>query len=424
MKEGYKKTEFGEIPIDWEVRKLDEFSISSSYGPRFSAELYDENGNCRVIRGTDVIENGKVDYEGIPYANISNEVLEKHRLIENDFVVITTADCGVSFVFDTRGVFMPSAYMVRIRFNDKINPYFVNKFFSTKIIKRQVEKHIRKGTIANLPGSDLLKFKICIPPILEQKKIVEILSTVDSLIKETDKLIEKTDELKKELMKRLLTKGIGHKDFKMTEIGEIPLEWRVTELQSLYGENIRDFGSFSTTKLIEYVKSGIPYLRSENFRGNRIVLDTISYITDEVDLLLDKSYVNKGNILFTKIGNIGCAYLYNGELGERCNSNATIAKISIDNEKCDSQYIVYYLVSTQCKKQYVGSIISTPPRINMGEINKLKIALPNLKEQKQIASILSSVDFQIEEYENKKAKLEELKKGLIQQLLTGKIRIK
>ena len=87
MKEVYKKTELGQIPIDWDVKELEEFSISSLYGPRFSAELYDESGNCRIIRGTDVIANGKVDYGGIPHASIPNEVLEKHRLIKNDFVI-------------------------------------------------------------------------------------------------------------------------------------------------------------------------------------------------------------------------------------------------------------------------------------------------------------------------------------------------
>ena len=220
-----------------------------------------------------------------------------------------------------------------------------------------------------------------------------------------------------------MTKGIGHTKFKNTEIGEIPEEWEIKELSELYSENIRDFGSFSTTKLIEYVEEGIPYLRAENFRENKIVLNSVSYITEEVDKLLDKSYVYDGNILFTKIGNIGCATVYRGELGTRCNSNATIAKIKIDENIYDSNYIVYFLNSLQCKKQYIGSIISTPPRINMGEISKFKIAIPKLYEQTKIASILLKVDSKIEEYENKKIMFEELKKGLMQQLLTGKTRI-
>ncbi|MDU4882587.1 restriction endonuclease subunit S [uncultured Clostridium sp.] len=201
----FKKTEIGEIPDEWEVKSLDDFNISNSYGPRFSSDLYDECGNCKVIRGTDVIRNGKVQYKGIPYANIDNQILETHKLIKNDFVVVTTADCGMSFVFNDNGTYMPSAYMVRIRFNDNINPYFVNKFFETKVIRRQVEQHIRKGTIANLPGSDLLKFKIYVPSLLEQEKIVSILSEVDKKIEEYENKKQKLEELKKGLMQQLLT---------------------------------------------------------------------------------------------------------------------------------------------------------------------------------------------------------------------------
>ena len=206
--------------------------------------------------------------------------------------------------------------------------------------------------------------------------------------------------------------------YKMTELGEIPNEWKIKELKDLYTENIRDFGSFSTTKLIEYVDSGIPYLRSENFRENKLIFNSISYITDEVDKILDKSYVYKGNILFTKIGNIGCATVYRGELGERCNSNATIAKIKIDEKLYNPIFVMYFLNSVQCKKQYIGSIVSTPPRINMGEINKLKVFIPRIEEQEKIAEVLSTVDEQIENTEKLIQKNQELKKGLMQQLLT------
>ncbi|NGT90395.1 restriction endonuclease subunit S [Clostridium perfringens] len=210
----------------------------------------------------------------------------------------------------------------------------------------------------------------------------------------------------------------ARKGYKMTELGEIPNEWKIKELKDLYTENIRDFGSFSTTKLIEYVDSGIPYLRSENFRENKLIFNSISYITDEVDKILDKSYVYKGNILFTKIGNIGCATVYRGELGERCNSNATIAKIKIDEKLYNPIFVMYFLNSVQCKKQYIGSIVSTPPRINMGEINKLKVFIPRIEEQEKIAEVLSTVDEQIENTEKLIQKNQELKKGLMQQLLT------
>jgi len=280
------------------------------------------------------------------------------------------------------------------------------------------------STFPNISRDDLHSVLIPTPTLKEQQKIASILSCIDEQIEINDNLIEKTKELKKGLMQKLLTKGVGHEKFKNTEIGRIPDEWEVKTLKNLYTENIRDFGSFSTTKLIEYVDSGVPYLRSENFRENRLLINSISYITKDVDELLDKSYVYTGNILFTKIGNIGCACVYKGQLGERCNSNAAIAKMKLDENRTNLEYIVYFLNSTLCKKQYIGSIVSTPPRINMGEISNFKILLPPLQEQQKIASILSSVDEKIDQYQSKKEKLEELKKGLMQKLLTGKVRVR
>lgn len=424
MKEGYKKTELGWIPETWNVCTLSEISLGKGqYGIGASATEY-VDGKPRYLRITDIGDSSNIlnnDIKGLDDKNCNDYLLS-----EGDIVFARTGNTtGKSYVYDRNdGELVYAGFLIKFKINNKIADHrFIKYIIQSKRYWDWVNVMSTRSGQPGINSNEYGLLKIQIPSLDEQKKISDVLSRVDLQIEDTDKIIEKTKELKKGLMQRLLTKGIGHKEFKKSEVGEIPLEWKVIELQDLYVENIRDFGSFSTTKLIEYVESGIPYLRSENFRGNKIVLNNISYITDEVDLLLDKSYVNKGNILFTKIGNIGCAYWYNGELGERCNSNATIAKISIDNEKYDPQYIVYYLVSTQCRKQYVGSIISTPPRINMGEINKLKIALPNLQEQRQIANILSSIDTQIEEYENEKIRLEELKKGLMQQLLTGKIRV-
>lgn len=388
-------TELGEIPNEWEVKTLNEFIISNSYGPRFSAELYDENGNCRVIRGTDVIINGKVNYEGIPYANIENDVLEKHKLIKGDLVVVTTADCGVSFVFNDEGTFIPSAYMVRLRFNDKINPCFVNKFFDTKIIKKQVEQHIRKGTIANLPGSDLLNFKIIVPTILEQKKIASILSTVDEQIDNVDALIEKNKELKKGLMQTLLTKGIGHTRFKKTEIGEIPEEWEVKKLGDIFKLSSGNF--LSQKNIVEgcypvYGGNGVNGYHNEYmFQESKLVIGRVGAKCGCVCLSQSKAWITD-NALY----------------------------ISEKMKEFDDKYM-YYLLDSINLNSYANQ--NAQPVISGQKIYGIYVAFPNINEQIKITKILSQIDEKIEEYENKKQKLEELKKGLMQKLLTGSIRV-
>jgi type I restriction enzyme S subunit len=197
----------------------------------------------------------------------------------------------------------------------------------------------------------------------------------------------------------------------------IPEDWEWEKIQNLTACPIRDFGSFSTTKLIEFLHLGVPFIKSESVKKGTIDFSSVSYISEDVHKLLDKSYVNAGDILFTKIGAIGRAALYNGELGV-CNSNAATAKITIDSKKADSKYVTYQLVGERVTREFEKSIISTPPRINLGEINSMKIECPPLLEQQKIAAILTSVDNVIEKTEAQIRKLQDLKKGMMQELLT------
>lgn len=417
-------TEIGEIPSEWQVRKLGEITIGKGeYGIGASATEYIE-GKPRYLRITDIGDSCRLLFNEIK--GLDDADYEKYILKEGDIVFARTGNTtGKGYVYNREhGELVYAGFLIKYSIDNNIAKHnFIKYVIQSKRYWDWVNIMSTRSGQPGINSNEYSSFIVQLPPLKEQEKIASILSTVDEQIDNVDALIEKNKELKKGLMQTLLTKGIGHTKFKKTQIGEIPEEWEIKELSELYSENIRDFGSFSTTKLIEYVEEGIPYLRAENFRENKIVLNSVSYITEEVDKLLDKSYVYDGNILFTKIGNIGCATVYRGELGTRCNSNATIAKIKIDENIYDSNYIVYFLNSLQCKKQYIGSIISTPPRINMGEISKFKIAIPKLYEQTKIASILLKVDSKIEEYENKKIMFEELKKGLMQQLLTGKTRI-
>ncbi len=197
----------------------------------------------------------------------------------------------------------------------------------------------------------------------------------------------------------------------------VPAEWTFDRIDTLLARRIRDFGSFSTTKLITFLDSGIPFIKSESVKQGTINFKSVSYIAKDVHEALDKSYVNPGDILFTKIGAIGRAALYKGELGV-CNSNAATAKITIDGKKANSQFVTYQLVSERVSREFEKSIVSTPPRINLGDINAMKIELPPLPEQKKIAAILTSVDEVIEKTQAQIDKLKDLKTGMMQELLT------
>ncbi|MGJ5646452.1 restriction endonuclease subunit S [Morganella morganii] len=206
-------------------------------------------------------------------------------------------------------------------------------------------------------------------------------------------------------------------------VGEIPQDWQYIDFCELYSKPIRDFGSFSSTKLITFLDDGIPFIKSEMIKEGAIDWTNTYYISEEVHKALNKSYVKSNTILFSKIGSaLGKAVVYEGEYGE-CNSNAAVAKIMLDSEKADKYFYTYLLNNPIAKRQFVRLIISLLPRINLSDINSLIFPCPPLSEQRKIAKILSTWDKAISTTERLIDNSKQQKKALMQQLLTGKKRL-
>jgi len=202
----YKESALGWIPKEWNCEQLDEYITFKMYGPRFSAKDYNKQGNVKTIRGMDFTKNGEILYDQAPIALLPKNLVKAHELQERDVIVVTTADCGITAVFRDQGFpYIPSAYTVKYKFNEKMNPYFFKFQMETYAAMAQVEKYIRKGTLANLPGSDLLNFWMNIPKEEEQIKIVERLERVNSKIAIEKQTLLKQMQLKQGLMQDLLT---------------------------------------------------------------------------------------------------------------------------------------------------------------------------------------------------------------------------
>jgi type I restriction enzyme S subunit len=197
----------------------------------------------------------------------------------------------------------------------------------------------------------------------------------------------------------------------MSDIGKVGLK-------DVIKNPIRDFGSFSLTNLINFVESGIPFIKSEAIQNGYIDFSQLAFITEEVHKLLSKSIVNKGDVLFTKIGAIGRGAIYDGRLGV-CNSNAASAKITINEVVANSSFILHILLSEETKRFFEKRIISTPPRLNLKDLYELRFPMPvNTIEQDKIASILTTIDCVIERTEAAIEKYKSIKQGMMQDLFT------
>ena len=233
--EKFKKTEIGEIPVDWGVATLDEISEEIYRYPTYYNIKYVKQG-IPEVRGELIRLNGLLETDLSKYRFISPETASKFPrtcLREGDFVISVRSTMGkVAIIPESLDGANMTANLIRLSPDrSKIFPMFFCQVLISEKFQKTLNITSSTTTIRTIKAPELKRLKFAIPPLPEQKKITEVLSTVDQAIEKNKEIIEKTKELKKGLMQELLTRGIGHKKFKKTEIGEIPVEWRVAKIE-------------------------------------------------------------------------------------------------------------------------------------------------------------------------------------------------
>jgi|SRR5690554_2379650 len=272
----------------------------------------------------------------------------------------------------------------------------------------------------NLSGQLIKTLNLPIPPLPEQQKIAAILSSVDDVIEKTRAQIDKLKDLKTGMMQELLTKGIGHTEFTDSPVGRIPLGWNIRSLKSLC-RRITD----GTHQSVKTSNSGkIPFLYVSCIRNGEILWDKASGLTESDYTRASKGRVaSPGDILYTAVGSYGHAALV--ETDQRFSFQRHIAFIQPDKSTVDPRYLVSVLNSTLGRTQADRFAIGNAQlSVTLGDLGTFMIPTPPLHEQHKIAKTIGAIISNIHEHETKLGSLLNLKKALMQDLLTGKVRVK
>ena len=392
VREGYKITEIGDIPIEWEVRYLEDVcEILDSYRKPIKASDREEMKGDIPYYGA----SGVIDW-------INDFIFDEELiLLGEDGENLNSRNTDLAFKISGKSWVNNHAHVFRIANKNRDNIDFMVYYLESKDYSR----YIAGSAQPKITQAQCRKFLLPSPDLKEQEKIASILSTVDEQIDNVDALIEKNKELKKGLMQTLLTKGIGYTKFKTTEIGEIPEEWDVKKLECVF-EILDSMRKPIKASDREKIEGNIPYY------GASGVIDWINdYIFDEELILLGEDGENLNS------RNSDLAFKISGKTW--VNNHAHVFRV-INKKECNIDFMVYYLEAKDYSIYIAGS---AQPKITQAQCRKFLLPLPEKQEQDKIASILLESDKKIEEYENKKQKLEELKKGLMQELLTGNIRV-
>ena len=408
IKQGYKQTKVGIIPEDWEVVKLGKVTKINPNNKNLPENfIYIDLES--VVKGKLLKQNFISKYEAPSRAQ---RVLKKNDIL---FQMVRPYQMNNLF-FEFDGDYVASTGYAQIRTNQS------DKYIFQYIhLKRFVDKVLEKCTGSNYPAinsSDLSDILIILPPLKEQEKIAEILTTWDKAITKQTELLRAKELQKKALMQKLLSGEVRFNGF-----NDVWQEIRLDKLVFFQeGPGVRN---------TQYRKSGVKLLNVGNLNNNILNLSSTEtyiseeeaygvykhFLVDEGDLLISCSGINsesfKKKIAFVKKEHLPL-----------CMNTSTMRFKNLKN-KLLLEYLYFFFQTLFFEKQVFG-VLTGSAQFNFGptHIKWFKIKLPSLPEQQKIAEVLSLAD---DEINLLKTELEELnlqKKALMQKLLTGQVRVK
>lgn len=296
--------------------------------------------------------------------------------------------------------------------------YYLYLFYLLKLYKRFIESISTGSTFKAIKRADIVNLEIPLPPLPEQKKIAEVLSTMDLAIEELNNTIRKLERLKKELIRKLFTEGIENHILKKTAIGKIPQSWNISKL-GILGELQYGYTCSASTE-----NTGIKFLRITDIKPDgRIHWDSVPYCNIN-DQEFNKHSIKKEDILFARIGaSTGkTAFI---ELNTRGVFASYLIRFvrKVDNIK--SKYLFYFTQSrkywSQVNRYKEGQL---KKGLNASILSNIVIPIPPIREQKKISEFLYSLDYRLELLSKRKERRQLIKKGLMNDLLTGRKRVR
>ncbi|MFQ5849646.1 MAG: restriction endonuclease subunit S [Candidatus Binatia bacterium] len=402
-----------EVPVSWQIRGLGELA-DVDMGQSPPSRTYNESG-----KGLPFLQ-GAAEFGYMaptPKLFCSSPVKIANA---GDILISVRAPVGELNIADQR--YCIGRGLATLRAREQRSQHFL--LFALQFWKKRLSRLAARSTFRVVGKDDLVGLETLWPSeAAEREKIAEILSAVDDAIQKTDEIIAATERLKKGLMQRLLTRGIGHATFKKTEIGEIPEEWEVFQLQRL----VKSYKNGIYKPRRSYGK-GYPSVRMYNIRDGRVntIQAPLLQVTGQE---LEEYGLREGDVVINRVNTpelVGRAGVVPPGFGPATFESKNI-RARLDTSRILPGFFAVF-VQGQSYSRQVRSFVKTAvaqATITQEDLDKLRVPVPqSLIEQQKIVEIVSALDYQIKTETEERKQLENLKQGLMQVLLTGKVRVK
>lgn len=418
VKKGYKQTEIGVLPEDWKISTLGvQYNITSSKRV-FQSEWRDSG--IPFYRAREIAVMG----EGVPAPKglyISEEMYERYlkqygAIKENDVLITGVGTLGKVYVVkkDDRFYFK-DGNIIWLQWNGQYSSQFLKQLYRTPALIDQVFGNSGGSTVPTYTITNAKATIVPCPDYSEQCEIAEVLSSVDTLIAVIEKQLSKKKAIKQGTMQELLT---GKR-----RLPGFSGKWQNFNLMK--HSKIKARIGWQGLKKAEYLDNGYALLvTGTDFDDGKVRWDNCHYVTRSRYDQDQNIQIRNNDILITKDGSLGKVALVQ-ELTKPATLNSGIFVIRPLQSIYDPVF-VYHILTSFVFKNFLDKLSagSTIIHLYQKDVDKFKFLLPpSIEEQKAIAAILSEMDDDIEVLEEKLAKYRQVKQGMMQQLLTGKIRL-
>ncbi len=413
LRAGYKHTEVGPIPEDWDVRPCLEIADRIMVGIVIRPAQYYVPHGVPALRSANVREGGITIKDLVYISEQSNALLSKSQVRAGDVLTVRTGYPGTSAVLrpDLSGSNCIDVLITRP--SKRVNSDYLARWINSPLGKEQVlrnqgglaQKHFNVGDMKNL--------LVALPSICEQRAIAEALGDVDGLLGGLDRLIAKKRDLKQAAMQQLLTGQT-----RLPGFGE---GWEVRRLREISDVKTGPFGSALHESA--YVEQGTPIITVEHLGEFGVEHTNLPMVSAHDRDRLHAYALEVGDIVFSRVGSVDRnavirpteeGWLFSGRLlrvrADRRNALPAFLSFQFHSERFVSAV----------REVAVGQTMAC---LNTDILNGLSVVLPPLPEQAAIAAILSDMDAEIGALERRRDKTRNLKQAMMQELLTGRTRL-
>lgn len=393
------------------------------------------NGTIPALSANNV-EMGRINFKKECYLGseeLYKKWMKKGDCYKGDIVFTMEAPLGNVAIIPDNKKYILSQRVVLLKLNEKVSSYYIYQYLQSALFQKILNKYASGTTAKGIQQSKLLTLPIECPDLQEQQKIAEILTTVDNAIEKTEQIIDKYKNIKTGMMQDLFTRGIDENGklrptyeqapelYKETELGWIPKDWKIDTLAS-FTQFIKD-GTHGTHK---DVQNGIPLLSAKDIREEKVFIEEDCRKISLNDYKqIHKNYeLELGDILLTIVGTIGRTAIIN-EINKKFTLQRSVAIIRLQNKKLVKYF--YHLICYENSQKQLNDAVNASAQggVYLGSLSKLLLTVPkNESEAVEVSLKISAIDVKLKKEETHLEKLKQIKLGLMQDLLTGKVRVK